>query len=137
MDYGDQTIQDQAVILPAAYASLFIYNLATATGTVSITGIGFKPSRIVFQGSVGGVSTFWDGSSCGIGAYYNFCTRDNQLETTDSFQANSGNCITVVRSSGNEQSGKIISFDSDGFTISWIKTGTPTGTLNVAFQAFK
>jgi hypothetical protein len=35
------------------------------------------------------------------------------------------------------QQATISSIDSDGFTLSWTKVGSPTGTLNLNILAFK
>lgn len=42
-----------------------------------------------------------------------------------------GNPILTYESSGNTYAGAVKSFDSDGFTITWTKSGSPTGTLNL------
>jgi hypothetical protein len=40
-------------------------------------------------------------------------------------------------SGGNYQTCKVTSFDSDGFTVTWTKTGSPTGTATVTYTAIR
>jgi len=108
----------------------FVIDTATATGTQSVTGVGFQPVFVIFiaaepasdevswgydtsslRDCIGrdGANYFWNGENHSIQA--------REDSTTDAY------------------SGKVNSFDSDGFTIGWTKTGTPTGNLSVMFLA--
>jgi hypothetical protein len=101
--------------------------MTAASGDVATTGIGFTPSSIICLSVEGGdaqqvswgladstktVNCFSFNSN---GAFY----QSNNLlfiETTDS---------------STYQKAIIKSYDSDGFTLTWTKSGSPTGTTNV------
>lgn len=102
----------------------FTRDLSTASGSQAVTGVGFLPRAIVFIGS-NSASTIWptvgviaalSGSKGAISSFSNGYTETNPL-------------LPVVNTGGgNYQQGGISSYDADGFTISWTKNGTPTGT---------
>jgi hypothetical protein len=103
-------------------------DMTTATGTQAVTGVGFKPSYIHFYYGVtdatyGGVGV----ADTSNGAA--FVSR--HAVTTDSFVTDGTNSIVVFQTAGNEYLGVLQSMDEDGFTISWTKVGSPTGTLQI------
>lgn len=93
-----------------------------ATGDVAYTGVGFTPTCITCNASVEGIST-----SFGI---------------CDSAETQA--CKFMIGGVGYDANGSLIhgettlntakqvavlaSFDADGFTLTWTKTGSPTGT---------
>jgi hypothetical protein len=91
--------------------------MSVASGSVAYTGVGFKPSTVVFVAGGGSVNygVSVSDSAFGAGGVYD-----------------TGNGLTVAGivsgSSGAYQSGVITSYDSDGFTINWTKVGSPGGT---------
>lgn len=103
----------------------FTRDMTTATGTQAVTGVGFTPTAIIFVYAINGTPQegvgFADSSKAG--------RNRNYLTGTGWFVGT--NAITASPSSGNYQTGDVSTYDSDGFTISWSKTGAPTGTLTV------
>jgi hypothetical protein len=112
----------------------FSYNLATASGSQSITGVGFKPSTLIVLGFVNATNTVsigfadagrtgaavtWYGSNLGTGGAHPF----------EAFLANGAGADFAT--------GDISSYDSDGFTISWTKNGSPTGTVTWSVLALR
>lgn len=103
----------------------FTRDMTTATGTQAVTGVGFTPTAIIFVYAVSGTVQegigFADSSKTG--------RNRNYLTPTGWFVGTQA--ISASVSSGNSQVGDVSTYDSDGFTISWTKTGSPTGTLTV------
>jgi hypothetical protein len=115
----------------------FTFDLATATGDVSYTGVGFVPRVVLFMGSLaanGNVASWGIGKSSSIG--YSVYSRTGASAGTYGFSS-SGICITGFVSAGNSNSSMIKTMDSDGFTLTWTKTGAPTGTISVMYLAIK
>ena len=65
--------------------------------------------------------------------------RDSELTVASAYVVNPGGCIHVSKNAGNTDryQASLSTFDSDGFTLTWTKTGTPTGTLTVNYLAFR
>lgn len=137
VDPGDPTA-DRTLTLPNKSGTLattderllsksitFTRDMTTATGTQAVTGVGFTPTAIIFLYAINGTPQegvgFADSSKAGRNR--NYLTGPGWFVGT--------NAITASPSSGNYQTGDVSTYDSDGFTISWAKTGAPTGTLTV------
>lgn len=110
------------------------YNVATASGNHAVTGVGFQPTLLYIFADVGGASGCHSyGASDG--------TTDKVmlgLGTTAPDQFDNDNAIANLRiSSGNQASATLGSFDADGFTLAFTKTGTPTGTGKLNYIAIK
>jgi len=114
----------------------FTRDTSLATGTQAVTGVGFKPSAIIFLA----LQNTTDEASIGI-------DDDVQPSSIDAYDAitadawategTGGGSIVDRESSSNKYVGSISTFDSDGFTISWTRTNTPTGTLAVHYLALR
>lgn len=105
------------------------YDLSTASGTKTITGLPFQPSLVIFLCGVNSTTVAsWgiDNGSASIGIGFN-----------GSVYSLANNSVQLITSSGNAQLGSISSFTGDGFVITFTKTGTPTGTSLIGFLAFK
>lgn len=104
--------------------------LSVASGSVSYTGVGFRPSLVSFIGAVQGpfigfatLGGYDDGTNhwCGFGL--------SGGAAGQVFASNIRSIITGDDAAGaNYQDGHITSMDADGFTIAWVKNGTPTAT---------
>jgi hypothetical protein len=130
MKQGDVTTQGQATILPSNYIGQFNYDMTTASGTYPVTGVGFKPSAIIFF--AGSVDT--DGSWGVANATDSKCIYDGRNDGT--YQRNQS-AIMIDKAASDYQEGIVTSFDPDGFTITFTKNGSPTGTMTVVYIAFK
>ncbi len=109
----------------------FTRDMTTATGTQAVTGVGFQPTAIIFVGAISGTAQefvgFADSSKAG--------RNRNYLTSSGWFVG--AQAISCSVSSGNYQVGDVSTYDADGFTISWIKSGAPTGTLTVYALCFR
>lgn len=97
-------------------------DLSLATGSVAYTGVGFKPRSLEIvgvidsapNGSWGQADVSLAGSSATVmsgGTLYNWATQP----------------FSMAISGVDYHTATITSYDTDGFTLSWTKTGTPTG----------
>lgn len=108
-------------------------NLATATSTVSYTGVGFKPSYIRVIGNVNNGTIVSHGSTDKT----NYMTIFKVGTVWQRSISSGADCIQAISSVGNGVAGNIDSFDADGFTITWTRTGSPTGTFNFGAECFR
>lgn len=118
----------------------FTRDMTTATGTQAVTGVGFQPRTVLFLANVSNTGQ----ASIGFGALPNTATNPFQSFSLNSrtatsagtFSMNSGT-VFAYQSVSDYYNGNLASFDSDGFTMSWVKTGSTTGTLEVNYIAFQ
>jgi hypothetical protein len=111
------------------------YDLTTASGDVGITSVGFKPSHVIFLAAVESDvnSLFSIGFSDGTVHY-----ALGQAAITAPYMVVPTNVALYYRSAtADYQLGIVKTMDVDGFTITWTKTGTPTGTLGIHYMAFR
>ena len=123
----------QATIIPVSGKSVvsdngakvvsFTRDLTLASGNQAVAGVGFKPSSIIFTGAINGSANEIHGlaelNGTAGGHYYG--------NGITSWYA-SPYPITFYPAAGSYQIAQMSSFDADGFTLSWTKTGAPTGT---------
>jgi len=105
--------------------------LNTGTGDLSYTGVGFKPSYIIFISSLpfGCLTIGFDDGAAPYAA---------NVYASSSYAFGSTYSIEVVNTGATAyQLGKIKSFDSDGFTITWTATGSEGSTGSIAYMAFR
>jgi hypothetical protein len=106
------------------------YNMTTASGTQTWTGLSFQPSLVILIGAIGATSSIsWGFDNGTVPNSVNFTTVSYQTDTTHS--------IGIFTAAGVAQQAKITSFTSDGFVLTWTKTGSPTGTLTMFALCFK
>jgi len=109
----------------------FSRDTTDATGTQAISGVGFKPSHIIFISAVEAgaeVSMGFDDGTTHLSMVY----RYNSTWATQSFIS-----IFNWQAAAIYYRGTVSVLGADGFTISWTKTGLPTGTLDVYYMAFR
>ncbi len=105
------------------------YDLSTASGTQAITGVGFQPSTCSILASVGGGNSMWSSgvvdSALNQNAINSFSDSSNVTPTT-------GKAIVYENAAASaSQIATITAYGADGFTLTWVKTGSPTGTLRI------
>ena len=110
----------------------FTRNVATASGTAAVTGVGFTPKAIIFgsgmtASSVGSCIGVDDGTTRGG---FQFVSPNNFLSTAFSI-------YVAPTATSDYNTGIVSTFDVDGFTISWTKVGSPTGTATVWYLALR
>ena len=103
-----------------------------ATATVAYTGVGFVPKALIFtwavSGVVGGGVGFSDGTN-----------HNSSNRATDNKQTLAAGFIIQTLDNGSwAQDATVNSFDSDGFTLGWRRSGSsPAGTITVYYIAIK
>lgn len=108
----------------------FTIDTTTASGTQAITGVGFTPRAGYFfacqDGAVGEMSLGISDANThkSIGDDHNILADTYNSEVA---------AIADREAAGDLYKGQPSSWDSDGFTITWTKTGTPSGTLTVLY----
>jgi len=113
----------------------FTRDTATATGTQSVTGVGFQPSAVIFFAAVNnGSRASW---GVDIGDSAGGRVSDDHNTGADTWAVGTGATIFAESGGGNQYSGFISAFGADGFTVSWTRTGVPTGTLTIIYLAFR
>ena len=108
----------------------FTRDMTAVGGAVAYTGVGFKPSAILFFGNIGGTYAQTIGIDNGT---TKFCVYYSAADTT----ANTVSYSIAAYPSGAGQLGLISAIGADGFTITWTKDGSPTGTLQIFYIAFR
>jgi hypothetical protein len=135
MNTGVLNISDGNAVQTGSYfVGIFTRSNSAATGTQAITGVGFKPKSVIFFASGG------SNPACSVGATdgtNDDCLANNHNETAEDWQAIPSS-IRFRYSGADRQDATLQSYDSDGFTMSWVKVGSPTGeTSTNGFIAFK
>jgi hypothetical protein len=130
-------IMDAAGSLPS-YATPFKIGtfdkvLDDAAGDVAYTGVGFKPSQILF------ISFSAQGQGMGLdNGTISRCAIVAGVGANSDFTAQTVRSIWFSTNYGvNNMRGFLKSFDIDGFTITYDKSATPTGTAIVIYMAFR
>lgn len=108
-------------------------DMTAATGNVSYTGIGFQPTSLrllaCIVGGLIGSDGFADSARTAycVGRYGTSGLQTSQVALA----------YVDVDAANNKQTCVVASYDADGFTLTWTKTGSPTGTLVLNFICYK
>lgn len=117
----------------SSFTKVTSYNLTTASGTQALTGFGFQPSTCTSTGSTSAVAQYTTLFGTSDSALHQYSTSYFAGAATPS-----ANFLVAADTTGtNYQFGTITSYDADGLTITWAKTGSPTGTFNYAVTCLK
>lgn len=116
-------------------AGSFTRDMTAASGSAAVTGVGFKPRAVIFL--AGDPSSAADNASVGIddGASPGSLANLNSISAGKWFVPASS--IYLFQGASTSQVGSISSMDDDGFTVSWTKTGSPTGTMTIRYLAIR
>ncbi len=103
-----------------------------AGADVPYTGVGFRPTHIIFLSAMVGTDFehsvgFDDGTNHYCIAGITAARWDPEMNLS----------IYGQEGAGIDTMGIIKTFDADGFTITWSKTGAPNGSLVVFYLALK
>lgn len=99
-------------------------DMATASGTVSYTGAGFKPGAVIVFAMIDG-NTLW---SIGMGTHG--ASHHIAIADTGSAIGHIGNALIYMQTTGtNFQYTGTPSMTADGMDLAWTKGGTPTATI--------
>ena len=111
----------------------FTRDTTIASGTQSITGVGFKPYFLYFLGAEGGTREVTWGFENGTTRQ---CINSESGETSNDFGPSAGSAMTFDQGADGSYAVTLGVMDIDGFTLTWDKTGSPTGTVTVQYMAF-
>jgi hypothetical protein len=104
--------------------------LSAASGNVAYTGLGFKPSFIQFQlAAIGG--NIWGSIGQSDGVLNTSLTTQVGTTLSEYYQNTIAGFASDNASGSSNQQFTLASFDLDGFTLAWVKAGTPTATFNM------
>ncbi len=115
------------------FTGSFSRDVSVASGTQAVSGLGFKPSYILFTASnaPAGMSVGHDNGTIQNCIFERTGTGTSDWSSSDSYS------IIYDKATGDTYSGLIQSLDSDGFTITWTKAGAPIGTFQIKFTAYR
>jgi hypothetical protein len=138
MEYGDITRQNESVQNPLPVIIFISRDNTLADGNQAITGVGFKPSYVHFQYSESPGTT----ASGGVGFARGTATQHQSYlswntNTADTIEGSSTRCVRLFQGSSNGNNASLVSFDSDGLTLSWVKNGSPTNFTSMRIICFK
>jgi hypothetical protein len=104
-------------------------DMTASSGDVAYTGTGFTPKVVL---CFAGVTS--KGTSCAVD---DGTTRGGAVTYTNSglIANTTDHLVAVYDGPAAAQLGDIKSFDANGFTITYSKAGSPTGTANLYFLA--
>ena len=104
-------------------------DMTAASGAVSYTGVGFKPKAIIAMGFIASSD-----ANAAIGFGDSALVDDAMFWNTTPSVGNSNSLLMIQTNPGVAyQAAVITSYDTDGFTLTWTKTSTPTGTATLKF----
>lgn len=108
----------------------FTRALDGASASVAYTGVGFRPTSIEFVAAVDTGPEWSQGFADASGG------RCMNSDATGA-KLSSAHAIRLIRdAAGKEQSATLTTFDADGFTLAWTKTGAPpANTVTVNYVA--
>ena len=118
-----------------------VKNRADASADQSFAGCGFTPDMVIFNCGVG------NDASGGLNFGYlmppghgveQMSWQHNEAQTAGSWEANANRIRSEGTTPGsNFIEGMLKQMDADGFTITWTKTGSPVGTMNIEYVCIK
>ena len=108
---------------------------ATVTGTQEITGIGFKPSYVDFLAVISTAGSVSVGFDNGTLAYTIGGTGEGG--TAGDWTYDLDDSIYLVTGSNIRAYAHITTLGADGFTITWGKDGSPTGSIHLIYKAYR
>ncbi len=107
-------------------------DISLASGTQVVTGVGFRPTGLRLLAAVSNSlfqsQGFVDTTLGNRGLYY-YSVTPGWVDTTSSA------CLLFRTAAGDTYSGAVSAYGDDGFTITWTKGGTPTGTATIIVEA--
>ena len=105
------------------------------TADLAITGAGFKPSTAIVFATVNNTAgkAFW--GVAGVDKSDGSIT-DKEAVSAGTYSS-AGSLMAIFHAAGDYNFGSVKSWDSDGLTIEWAKTGSPTGTIEYQLLLIK
>jgi len=131
--YVDDTVAAHVVEQYTKVGS-FDRDVSTASGDQVITGVGFQPKALIVMGV--GASGTTDKIVFGM-ADSSLAEMAIFEQTGPTYQRNTTKLISLYHygGAGNYLTAVLKTFDVGGFTLTWTKTGAPTGTAQFIYLA--
>ena len=112
----------------------FTRDISLVSGTQVVSGLSITPKFFVFFATI---SNQAGATSMGLSSVTtDVSVRDNHNVAANAWGAVNAASISISLGGGNEYDGQVSAVASGEFTITWTKTGAPTGTLNIQYLAF-
>lgn len=110
-------------------------DLTAVTGDVAYTGVGFTPTSLIASADLSTKKSwtlgFADSAKAGQGHYLTDVPQSGPLSDVGA------TVIIFAQSAANNYQYAIVkSYDADGFTLTWTKVNSPTGTATIRFLCF-
>ena len=108
---------------------------SAATGTVAYTGANFTPKAVlVFAGKAASVANaIGFAENVGTGEMMNWYSSGGA-----GFYSVTSNLLTLIEAGGaNYNIVSVASWDTDGISLTYTKTGSPTGTADITIAFFR
>lgn len=131
------TLKPQAMNATTRLASKVLAStrdMTAASGDVAYTGVGFTPTSIM---AIAAIAT---GSTVASWGFADSAKTAKAINTyvTATFDAEGSYLILLFQTNTSTfQYATVKSFDADGFTLTWTKAGSPTGTAVLQFLCFQ
>jgi len=119
------------VYTPGGFKTILITHDMSVTGTQTITGVGFVPRAVI---AIGGIAPVSIGTISNGGVSYNIAS--NAGGVAGNWTLVDG-LMKIIIAAGAEATATLTSYDSNGLTLTWTKTGTPTGTAYIQLLCFR
>lgn len=119
-----------------SFAGNFIRDMSLATGTYDVTGVGFQPS-VVMVFMVPNVVTINQGSWGFVDSNFSNRGMVKGITAPGYVLGLTGTCMKYLSSDSDFVFGSVTAYGSDGFTMTFTKTGSPTGNAIVLYIALK
>lgn len=128
------TFANLLTAVTGTYVGSFTRDVSLSGSTQAITGVGFTPSAILFIANVGTTGAMSLGFASGT---TNAVLYDNAANSAGTYNNNGTNCILLLTAASQAATAGVTSMDADGFTVTWGKSGSPTGTATVRYLALQ
>ncbi len=110
----------------------FTRDLTAVSGAVAYTGLGFTPKAIIlFGGKQSTLGFSWGFASSSVMG----SVADRGAAGGNYYEINSAVLLQTDESGGVNQTAVLTSFNADGFTLTWTKNGSPSGTGTYQYLA--
>jgi hypothetical protein len=103
--------------------------MTAASGDVSYTDVGFAPKAIDFLAVI-------DLTKFASWGFDDGTNHRSLLLYGANYSYGSGHCI-YLNDTTKGQKALIKTWDADGFTLTWTKEGSPTGTAQIYYKAYR
>jgi len=113
----------------------FTRDLTLADGTQNVTGVGFTPRFVLFEGKVNDVTGYACRGGVDDGTTRS-CFTDAWQIANAKWYVTTSSSIYFLATNNVENRAYVSTFGADGFTLTWTKMGGPTGTGTINYAAF-